>query len=83
MFFRFMHKFEVRNMKPNRIFDFFSVKSIPVPPNRYIAGSEFPETVRALLSQGSVSMGIGKMITQEDHDRLYESLKDYKFSDSQ
>lgn len=72
-------------MKLNRIRDLFSVKYIPVPvpPNHYVAESGFPEAVRASLSQGSVSMGVGKMITQEDHDRLYESLKGYRFSDPQ
>lgn len=27
-------------------------------------------------------MGVGKMLTKDDHDKLYQSLKDYRFSES-
>lgn len=56
-------------------------KQIPTPSNSYEISDHFAEALRASLSQGSVSMGLGKMFTKEEHDRLYQSLKDYRFSD--
>lgn len=51
----------------------------PVPPAHYYPNSQFAMSLRASLSDGSVSMGAGRMVTQEDHDQLYARLKGYRF----
>ena len=53
----------------------------PVPPDSYQPDTSFVKQVRVALADGSVSMGIGRMFTREDHDKLYNSLKNYKFTD--
>lgn len=64
----------------NKLLAWLNSDHLPIPPNREMPSREFAETVRASLSQGNVSMGLGKMFTKEDHDALYESIKDCKFS---
>lgn len=66
----------------NKLLAWFYSGNIPVPPSRDVPDRMFAETLRASLSLGSVSMGVGKMFTKDDHDRLYQSLKDYRFSES-
>lgn len=57
------------------------VKQIPVPADHYTASDDFAETVRASLTTGSVSMRTGRFFTQEDHDKLFDSIKNYHFKD--
>ncbi|MBU1980715.1 MAG: hypothetical protein KJ958_16285 [Gammaproteobacteria bacterium] len=52
-----------------------------VPPGRYQSDVSFVKQVRVALSDGSVSMGVGRMFTREDHDKLYASLKNYQFTE--
>ncbi len=65
----------------NRLIGWLFPKRIPVPSNHDKIDEDFAETLRASLSDGSVSMGMGKMFTKEEHDRLYQSLKNYRFTD--
>lgn len=66
----------------NKLLAWFYSGHVPVPLGRDMPNKLFAETMRASLSQGSVSMGLGKMFTKEDHDALYQSIKDYRFSES-
>lgn len=52
----------------------------PVPPDHYQSDASFVKQVRITLADGSVSMGVGRMFTREDHDKLYASLKNYEFT---
>lgn len=53
----------------------------PIPPNSYQPGASFVKRVRSSLAVGNVSMGVGRMFSKEDHERLYASLKDHKFTE--
>lgn len=52
----------------------------PIPPDSYRVDASFARQVRSSLAVGNVSMGLGRMFSKEDHERLYASLKDYKFT---
>jgi hypothetical protein len=58
-----------------------SIKQIPIPSDHYTASDSFAETVRATLTTGSVSMRTGRFFTKEDHDKLFDSIKNYRFND--
>ncbi|NOT14142.1 MAG: hypothetical protein HOP21_00940 [Methylotenera sp.] len=65
----------------SQVRDFFSFKELRVPENHYVPSDEFVAMVLASQSQGSVSLGDGRINSRETKDQLYESLKDYSFTD--
>lgn len=56
---------------------------LPVPPNHYLPSQAFTNSVLVTLSDGSVSMGLGKMVTAEDHEARFNSLRNYFCMDQQ
>ena len=63
----------------SKILDFFRLEELPVPPDAYQLTEEFAEKILASQSQGSVSLGDGRLNTKNKKDELYNSLKDYNF----
>lgn len=68
-------------MRLNWLPNILAIKSVPVPPDHYVVNENFAETVRSSLATGSVSMRTGSLFTKEDHDRLYNEIKNYRFTD--
>ncbi|MDP3440773.1 MAG: hypothetical protein Q8R95_14335 [Azonexus sp.] len=50
---------------------------LPVPSARYIPSADFINSTLASLSDGNVSMGLGKVTTSKGHGDLFNSLKIY------
>lgn len=68
-------------MKLDWLPNILPVKQIAVPADHYTVSDNFSETVRTTLTTGSVSMRTGRFFTKEDHDKLFDSIKNYRFKD--